>query len=215
MADALQTVLTQAGLALAPLRAIKTADQATVLFRKLGYEIPAGAFETEVSTLSTGAGELIDAVRQLTAAGDDAATVTAIANLFTSLDAVVNAIEQLHDQIKATGGSVIPNIEDLPRRLADFLLLDFFDRQRPDLHATLHLLGLIEYEPNRSPGQPMRLVNWDRFPQIFTDPARIANDTYHWDTEFDFDKFLVRLEQMMRSAGLPGGIYPQSDAARP
>ena len=43
MADALQTVLSQAALALAPLRAIKTADQAAGLFRKLGYEIPAGA----------------------------------------------------------------------------------------------------------------------------------------------------------------------------
>ena len=42
MAEALQTVLSQAALALAPLRAIKTADQAAALFRKLGYEIPAG-----------------------------------------------------------------------------------------------------------------------------------------------------------------------------
>jgi hypothetical protein len=60
----------------------------------------------------------------------------------------------------------------------------------------------------------MRLVNWDRFPQIITDPAQIANDTYHWDTDFDFDKFVVRLDQLMRAASLPGGIYPQSDAAR-
>ena len=30
----------------------------------------------------------------------------------------------------------------------------------------------------------MRLVNWDRFPQVFTDPMKIANDTYHWDSRF-------------------------------
>ena len=60
----------------------------------------------------------------------------------------------------------------------------------------------------------MRLINWDRFPQIFSDPMRIANDTYHWETNFDFDKFIVRLDRVMRAASLPGGIYPQSDAAR-
>src|SRR5262249_34593214 len=106
MADALQTVLSQPALALAPPRAIKTADQAAALFRKLGYEIPAGAIGTELSTLASGAGELVDAVRQLTSAGDDAATATAIVNLFTRLDATVTAIQQLHDQITKTAGNV-------------------------------------------------------------------------------------------------------------
>ena len=214
MADALQSILTQAGLALAPLRAIKNGDQAAAFFRKLGYEIPAGAFGAELSALANGASDLIDAVGQLTAATDDASTAAAIANVFARLEAMVAAIQQLHDQISATSGNVIPNLEDLPERLTDFLLLDFLDRQRPELHATLHLLGLIEYEPHPAKGQPMRLVNWDRFPQVFTDPMKIANETYHWDSEFDFDKFLVRLDQMMRSTALPGGIYPQSDAAR-
>src|SRR5437762_10580633 len=85
MADVLQTILTQAGLALAPLRAVKTGDQAAALFRKLGYEIPAGAFGTDLSAVSNGAGQLIDAVQQLTAAGDDLATAQAIRNIFTRL----------------------------------------------------------------------------------------------------------------------------------
>jgi hypothetical protein len=214
MADALQSILSQAGLALAPLRAVKTGDQAAALFRKLGYEIPAGAFGNELSAVSNGAGQLIEAVQQLTAAGDDAATASAIINIFARLDATVTAIEQLHDHLKAAGGSAIADIEDLPRRLTDFLLLDFLDRQRPESHAILHLLGLIEYEPLPAKGQPMRLINWDRFPQIFNDPMRVANDTYHWETDFDFDKFIVRLDRVMRGASLPGGIYPQSDAAR-
>jgi hypothetical protein len=214
MADALQSILTQAGLALAPLRAVKNGDQAAALFRKLGYEIPAGAFGNELSAVANGAGQLIDAVKQLTAASDDEATASAIANIFTRLDATVTAIEQLHDHLKSSAGSAIAGLEDLPRRLTDFLLLDFLDRERPETHATLHLLGLIEYEPAPAKGQPARLINWDRFPQIFSDPMRIANDTYQWETKFDFDKFIVRLDRMMRAASLPGGIYPQSDAAR-
>jgi len=112
MADALQMILTHAGLAIAPLRAIKSADQAQAFFRKLGYEIPAGAFGSELSALSASAGELIDAVRQLTAPGDDAAVATAILGMFNRLDATVVAIQQLHDQIKTA--SAIPNIEELP-----------------------------------------------------------------------------------------------------
>jgi hypothetical protein len=213
MADALQSILSQAGLALAPLRSVNTPDQAVAFFRKLGYEIPPAAFGGALTGLSTQANDLIAAVRQLTEASGEAAIAAAIANLFTRVVATIDAVRQLHAQIQATAGG-LPNLSDLPRRLTDFLLLDFFDRQRPELHETLHLLGLIEYEPTPGPGQPVRLVNWNRFGQIFTDPIRIANDVYRWETDFDGDKFLTRMEKMMRAVSLPGGIYPQSDAAR-
>src|SRR6185295_9658970 len=92
--------------------------------------------------------------------------------------------------------------------------LDFVERQLSEVHATLHLLGLIEFEPKPGPGQPVRLINWNRMGQVFSDPIRIANDVYGWETDFDFDKFLARLDAMMRAASLPGGIYPQSEVAR-
>jgi hypothetical protein len=57
---------------------------------------------------------------------------------------------------------------------------------------------LIEYEPHPAKDSRSEWINWERFLN-FTDPMKIANDTYHWDTDFDFDKFLVRLEQMLRS----------------
>lgn len=214
MADALQSILTHAGLALAPLRSVNTPDQAVAFFRKLGYEIPPAAFGGgALAGLSTQANDLIAAVRQLTEATGEAAIAAAVANLFTRVVATVDAIRQLHSQIQAGGGGGLPNIGNLPRRLTDFLLLDFVDRQLSELHEILHLLGLIEHEPTPGPGQPVRLINWNRFGQVFTDPIRIANDVYRWETDFDFDKFLPRLERTMRAASLPGGIYPQSDAA--
>lgn len=214
MADALQSILTQAGLALVPLRSLKSTDDAVVFFRKLGYEIPPAAFGGVLTGLSTQANDLIAAVRQVTEASGEAAIAAAVANLFTRVVATIDAIRQLHSQIQAGGGGGLPNIGDLPRRLTDFLLLDFFDRQQSELHNILHLLGLIEHEPTPGPGQPVRLINWSRFGQVFTDPIRIADEVYRWETDFDFDKFLPRLEKTMRAALLPGGIYPQSDAAR-
>ena len=59
MADALQSILALAGLALAPLRSVKTANDAVVFFRKLGYEIPPAAFGGALTGLSTQATWLV------------------------------------------------------------------------------------------------------------------------------------------------------------
>jgi hypothetical protein len=214
MADVLQSILTQAGLAFAPLRSVKTPGQAVVFFRKLGYEIPPGAFGGTLTTLSAEADALLSAVRSLAEASGEAGIAAAIANLSARLVATVDAVRQLHVQVQAGGGGGIPNIGDLPRRLTDLLVLEFFSRRRPELHSALHLLGLIEHETNPSPGQSTRLINWNRFGQFLSDPARIAGDVYRWEADFDFDRFLARAEQLMRAAALPGGIYPQSGAAR-
>lgn len=214
MQNALQSLLTQAGLAISPINAIKTPDQAVAFFRKIGYEIPPGAFGGTLSGLSTQGGELLIAVRQLTEASDEGDVAIAIANLLSRLVVTVEAIRQLYTNIQSGGGGGIPNIRDLPRRLTDFLVLDFFDRQNPELHEALLLLGLIEHEPIPIPGQSMRQINWQRLEQFLNKPTQIANDVYQWDTDFNINKFLSRLEGLMRAAILPGGFYPQPASTR-
>lgn len=214
MSDALQSVLTQAGLAIAPMRAIKTPEQAVAFFRKLGYEIPTGAFGPGLSALATQAEGLITEVQKLAQASDAGAIASAVGDLFTKLIGTIAAVRQLHSEIQAGGGGALPNIADLPRRLTDFLVLDFLDRQKPDTHRTLHLLGLIEDEPKPSPGQPTRLINWDRFGAFLSGPKQIANDVYHWETDFDITIFLARLASVMRASSLPGGVYPQTAASQ-
>ena len=135
---------------------------------------------------------------------------TSLARVRATIDAMV----QLHAQLQAESAAGIPNIGDLPRRLTDFLVLDYLDHQNSALHETLHLLGLIEHEPNPIPEQSSRLINWDRFGVFLTEPSRIANDVYRWESDFDVEKFLARMEKMMRACALPGGIYPQSAAAQ-
>ena len=60
----------------------------------------------------------------------------------------------------------------------------------------------------------MRLVNWDRFGTFLTQPGQIAKDVYKWDSDFDTNKFLARLERVMRAVALPGGLYPQADTTK-
>ena len=210
MPGALHSLLMQAGLAMAPLQAITTPDQARALLRKLGYDLPLEVFGGGLAALSTRAGELIAAMHELAEGAEEDGTGAAIDNLLARLVATVGAIRDVHAQIQAAGGGALPDIADLPRRLTDFLVLDFLDNHRPGLHATLHVLGLVEHEPSPPPGQPTRLINWDRFGLLVTDPGRVANDVYRWDSDFDAGTFLSRLGRLMRLAGLPGGRYPQT-----
>jgi hypothetical protein len=210
----LKNILTGVGLAISPLRSIKTADAGVAFFKKLGYNIPPGAFGGALSDLSSQAGELVSALKKLVDASDDASEIAAIAEVFGRLVATVNAITGLHTQIQAGGGGALPNIGDLPTRLTDFLILDFLDSQRTYTHQLLHLLGLIENEPNPAPNQPMRQINWDKVTKLFSKPADIVKDVYKWDTDLDTEKLFSRLEGLMRASTLPGGMYPQAESTR-
>jgi hypothetical protein len=213
MADALQSILTQTGLALAPLRSVKTPDQAVTFFRKLGYEFLPNAFGGALTAVAVSADDLVSAVGLLTGASGEGGIAAAILNVMARTSATINAINQLHVQLQASSGG-IPNIADLPSRLTDFLILDYFDNQKPDLHAALHLIGLIDHVPAPVAGQSTRRIHWDRLGQFLNEPGQIFNDVYHWDSDFDISIFLARLEDLMRAASLPGGIYPQSSTAR-
>ena len=214
MPHALQSILTQVGLAIAPLRAIDTPEKAAAFFRLLGYEISPSAFGGALPALATQAGELAGAVGLLAGASGEGGVAAALFNFTSRVRATIDAIGQLHVELQAGGGAGIPNLEDLPRRLTDFLVLDYLDLHDSGLHETLHFLGLIEHEPNPIPEQATRLINWDRFGRILTEPSGIANDVYRWETDFDVNRFLTRMEKMMRASGLPGGIYPQSATAQ-
>ncbi len=211
--DALQTLLTETSLALSRLRAVNSPERAVAFLRELGYEVPAAAIGPALPALAAEAGGLTAAVRQLADAEGAGAVATALVTMLGRVDSAVDAIRALHAELQSTSAS-IPHIEELPRRLTDFLLLDYLERQRPQLHDTLHLLGLIERVPAPQPGQPSRLVNWERFGLFFEEPSRIADEVYRWNTDFDSDTFLERLFKVMQAAPLPGGLHPQADATR-
>jgi hypothetical protein len=213
MPDALQSALTATGLAIARLGSVKTPQEGVEFFRQLGYEFPQAAFGPALPALATQASGLGAAVGALATATEGAAIAAAALDLMSRLRSTVEAIGQLRAQLQV-GGGAMPNIAELPRRLTDFLVLDYLQAHGSGSHAILHLLGLIEHEPAPAAQQPARLVNWSRFSQLLKEPARIFGDVYGWDTNFDFMKALSRLEGVMRANGLPGGLYTQSDAAR-
>ncbi|SOD22621.1 DUF6603 domain-containing protein [Nitrosomonas ureae] len=212
--NALQSIVTQASLAIARLHTINSPERAVQFFRQLGYDLSPGMFGGTLPALATHADELVVAVGLLAGASGEEEVAGAIVNLMSRLSTTMEAISQLHIQLQASGGAGVPNITEFPRRLSDFLILDYFHHQKPELHETLHLLGLIDNEPNAAPGQTTRLINWNRFGQFLNEPGRIFNDVYRWDSDFDITTFLARLEGLMGAVSLPGGLYPQSETAR-
>ncbi|MBK8568076.1 MAG: hypothetical protein IPN76_33385, partial [Saprospiraceae bacterium] len=212
--SALQSVLTEAGLAIAPLRAVNTPDRAVAFFQNLGYEVPAGAFGGSLSQLSTQASELVAAVQRLLQATDDSAVISAVVDMMGRMGMAIKAVEDVRAAVQGGGGGAIPNIADLPRRLIDFLLLDYFDRQKTEVHGILHVLGIIEHEPEAAVGTPKRKFNWEKLGDFLTKPGDHFNALYKWDTDFETTKFLTRLERLMRAANLPGGMYPQTETTR-
>lgn len=209
--DLLQSTLIEVGLAVSPLREVNSAARAQAFFIKLGYNFQAGAFGSSLSALATQAGEIVTSVRNLTTADNEGEIIAALGNLIIRITSTVEAIDDLATALQA--GPPVPNLNKLPERLVDFLLLDYLNRRRPETHAVLHLLGLIEHEPNPAANQPIHAVNWERIGMVFTEPGRLADDVYAWNSAVDTDLLFQRMLIVMRVAALPGGIYPQSDAS--
>jgi len=212
MPDALQSLLTGAGIALSRLATVKTSAQGVAFFRQLGYEIPQAAFGPALSALAAQAGALNTAVGTLSISTDGVSITAENFKVMNLLRSTVQAAGALHSQLQAAAGAV-PNIGELPRRLLDFLVLDYLSARNGAAHDMMHVLGLIEYETKPAAGQAARLINWNRFSKLFQEPGGIFNDVYGWNTNLDFPKLLARLERFMGANGFPGGIYLQSSAA--
>lgn len=82
MPDTLQSILIDAGLAIAPFRAIKTPEQAVAFFQQLGYTLPSGAFGSGLNALAAQAGGLVATIEKLASASSDADVASAVVSLF-------------------------------------------------------------------------------------------------------------------------------------
>jgi hypothetical protein len=214
MPDALNSILVQAGAALAPLRAIDSPAKAVAFFRQLGYEMPPGSFGGALADVANQGSELVNAIKELPSASGDAAVIASVAKTTLRLTATIKSITDLHSQVQAGGAAGLPNIGQLAERLTDFLMLETLSRVSPGTHAALHVLGLVDYSPQPAAGQPMRKVRWERFGTLLSDPRQLFNDVYKWETDFDTTVFLTRFHALMRAAALPGGIYEQPDTTK-
>lgn len=210
--QALQSILSVTGLALAQFRTVNTPALAVKFFRKLGYELPPAAFGPSLTQLASLSGSLSVDLGTLSVASDDLSISGATGKVMANLAGLLNAVTQLKTDLQAAVGGSVPHLDELPKRLTDYLLLNYLHLKFSGVHATLHTLGLIEHEPAAADGAPTRVIHWDRLSRLLSEPGRVFDDAYHWTTDFDAQVLLARLEAYMRASWRPGGFYPQSGA---
>ena len=209
--NALQLVLTEIALAFEPLADIDTPERAAALFTNLGYTGSGVTLVAALPSLKAAVDKLLTSVNLSIETNGDSSELTANFNILAAVAAVVDAMGELQASLASAG---VRSLDEFVPRLADHLLLEHADSLRPQFHEVLLVLGLIEFNETPGPGQPKRRINWPRLGQVLTEPARIAQDVYNWNSGLDTGKLLARVERYMRASGMPGGLYPQLDAVK-
>jgi hypothetical protein len=225
MADTLlNSALSGVAEALEPLSRIDSAAKATEFFGELGYGLPGGqTFNALPAGLIAKVIAVAEGIANLATAEDDDARLRAVLDLALAVKDVAEQISQLHG---ALGGGLPGNfltashIDQLPRRLLDYLISKYIEGQAPGAYNFLLLFGIAdEIVLTADPGTfqaacTLRKIWWERLPRYFTEPRSLAEEVYHWESDFDSDLFLQRLERVLRGFLLPGGIYTQNPALR-
>lgn len=208
-----------------PLLQLNSQERVLTLFHELGYELPGSQSFGTISDIITKVGELVTAVTALGNASTDDEKWEAVIDIFTKIAAVVTAISSKLDELKASLNS-IPNflsnsaINDLPRRMLDYLLVFYLYHHRPKSYGVMLFIGLVEereLEADAAKFQPaftLRKVWWERIPTYFTAPQDLPEEIYKWNSGFDHQLFLNNLFVLFHGFNLPGGLYPQSEKMR-
>jgi hypothetical protein len=204
----LELLARELALALHPLEERFGAGRADALFATLGVRLPDGLTEDSAFASALGAGAasanaLPQLIADLTTAIDDGAEtaiVAAGAALVEKIGELLNAIDGIASALEAAGasfGGLSPQdrvdisafTDVLPRRLLDFLLVEYLQMRAPNVTTGLMLLGLIERTPE--PGDPAnplkppfarRVLHVERIPDLINDPGTHFANLYGWGT---------------------------------
>ena len=226
------TILIEISFLLAPLRRLDSTGSVIGLMRDLGWELPgANLFTNGFPTIVAAIETLIQNIYTIGDASDsddESKLLLALASSVYSTIDIITKGEGLLKDIKAELNAFPDFINQsgiatakFPERLLDYLIFLYIQNQHPKIYGIFNLIGIVEteriesqhsWEP--SPSYVLRRIYWNRFPDLLTDPLSVADQVYDWnrDKEFNSDLFLSRLDVVMKSFLLPGGLYKQDPA---
>jgi hypothetical protein len=198
--------------------------EAKAFINLMGWELPPGVEDIGLATLDLGDFlEKLDAVIGTSAEEweDEIAMLGRIAELTLAVNTLVQAIrvlaEELPTKLAAFGDYVDrTNIhKELPRRLFDFLLINYLARKSPLSFAILHLINVFDYphfdaDPTNFQVEHVRAtVNYHLFKTLVTDPAQLAKEAYGWNTpQFAVMTLLQRVSLLFQTLGLRSRVQP-------
>jgi len=231
-----ETILIELSYILTPLMRIKNSDDAFRLFFDLGYKLPGRSFfQNGLSDLlNHNLEELISKVKdiqKLTEQDEYLHLLKELKEITESLITIITKKDGIRSEIKKElignanflEKSMIHSSEFV-RRLLDYLLFIYLYRRYPRIFSIFYLIGIIDQKVFISSGdwEPVdvgykyivKRINWESFLDFFLETNALFDTVYSWNTEFDGDKFLHRLEFLLRAFLIPGGIYKQTKETR-
>ncbi len=206
-------------------------DDGGDLLVQLGYKVPGGsdlpALFSDLTNKTAALTNALDAV--LTAYEDgsyqEASFLEKVLDLAKAVADIAKAAEGLSDRANAAFAGAADFLADgqldqLPRRLVDYLIVGYFAKEHPALLASFDLLGLTAStfveEGAHNPDFYLVEVRWDRFPSVLSDPRDLFVQEYGWGTaDFDTTKLIERAQALLWLIGLPSRTRQIVDPALP
>jgi hypothetical protein len=215
------TLLMEISLALAPLSQVDSPHSVFGLSRDLGWKLPATDLFKDGFTCVTGEvktligniekiGDAIDSEDYLDLTLTVMGSVESVIRIVTEAEGLCKEIETelraLHQDFIDNSGIVTA---EFPKRLLAYLVTIYLQSHWTRVYSVLHLLGILEDEERiaEHSWEPVpigstyiiRRIIWDQIYTIITDPMELADRVYSWNTGFLGDKFLNRLEILLRT----------------
>jgi hypothetical protein len=207
--------------------AIEDRDMEAALIADLGFVLPEGisllaGVRQAVESFAGLAIELQDVDPRQSGSAADAveragAAFRAVATGLTALASTLDAAARDSPLVRETDV-----LERLPRRLIDYLCVQFTERHAPVIHELLQLFGLIivneivqEEQPHRI-SFTERVVRWDRLSSAIGDPMARVQEEYGWGSAagLEAERLFHRLRGLATSVGLHSDLRTVDDRAR-
>jgi hypothetical protein len=208
-----------------PLETFQSKKQVTAFFKQLGYELPDDQLFGEITGIVTTFEQLKSTIDLFTNAGSAEAKWKAIQEILKSVEALSGQWNSTLNEIKASVSGVPDfinnsNIDELPRRLVDYLVIDHCRQYHKRLYAILLLVGIfdeIKMPADVSKFQPaflLRQIRPELLSLYFTKAKDIPELVYKWQSAFEPALLIKRLGVLANAYFLPGGFYSQSEKTR-
>ena len=147
---------------------------------------------------------------------DEIAMLERIAELIEAVNSLVQTIYTLAQNLPDDLSAFDDYVErtsihtELPRRLFDFLVINYFAHSLPLSFSILHLLDVFDYpyfpaDPENFQVEHIRAtINFKHFNTLVSDPSQLATEAYKWGTDdFEVKILLKRLNLFFANVGHP------------
>ena len=223
----LEFLARQVAVALSPLEQRLAANGFVGLMEELGLSPPssvanAAGVTTEGAIVVSTVAALPAAIAELETAvttEDTGKIITAGSNLLRKIVEVFRSIEELASAIQSSASTL--SVADrtkveafaavLPRRLFDFIIIEYIRQAQPSALDVLTLLGLVDDElVEATAGDPLsrpshtRQLHFERLLTLATAPAQHIENAFGWGSPgFDGHGLFQRIQTFITNYGMP------------